>query len=313
MANDEQGAMTAGPVIAVPRLSGELTSIGPDRLLGRRDAIKSVVSTVMKEGIHYGQIPGTRGLTLYKEGSEVLLATFQIAVEPHVTDLSSASEVKFQVELRGIHQVSGAYLGSGLGACSSNEDKYRWRDARSRAEFDSVPPEFQNSPEKWRRTKQTAQGTRSQVRCSPWDHYQTILSMAKKRAMKDLACTVLAASDVLRELSAASSPSNRGYPPRTQQAPPPANRQAPQGNRQAAPAQPAPPAQARPVQPPPQPQAPPAPELIAPEQVNELLELIDQAGIFETEVLARFEVGRIEEIEAAKFAECRDFLLRVLP
>ncbi len=75
----------------------------------------------------------------------------------------------------------------------------------------------------------------------------------------------------------------------------------------------APPAQARPVQPPPQPQAPPAPELIAPEQVNELLELIDQAGIFETEVLARFEVGRIEEIEAAKFAECRDFLLRVLP
>lgn len=291
---EPQAQQTAVVAIETPNIPGELVSIGPDRMVGRRDAIKTVVGRVMREGVHYGRVPGTQGLMLYKEGSEVLLSTFQIAVEPRVTDLSTEREVKFQVECRGIHQISGAYLGSGLGACSSNEDKYRWRSARSKQEFD-------NTPETQRRVRYTRDGNIPQVRCSPYDNYQTVLAMAKKRAMKDLACTVLAASDVLKELAGGGARQpGQSYAGRQQQRQAPPQGASRQETRQAAPQ-----AQA--------PSKPEEPALVNTDQVKTLLEEIDMAGIPENEILARYEIGRIEELEAAKFSEVMDLIRRMTP
>src|ERR1700678_1753905 len=117
----------------------------------------------------------------------MLLSMFHLAVEPLVTDLSTATEVRFRVECRGLAN-GVTYVGSGIGICSSNEEKYRWRKVRSAAEWDATDVLH-------RKIKYGRDFTEQVVRQSPYDAIQTILSMAKKRAVVDLAKGALAASE----------------------------------------------------------------------------------------------------------------------
>jgi len=52
--------------------------------------IQQVMESVMLKDVHYGTIPGTPKPTLYKAGSEKILATFRIAAYPEeIEDLST--------------------------------------------------------------------------------------------------------------------------------------------------------------------------------------------------------------------------------
>jgi hypothetical protein len=154
------------------------------------------MEAVMKEGVHYGVIPGTEKPTLYKQGAEVLMLTFRVAVDPQVEDLSTADEIRYRVRCVGTHQTSGTVLGIGVGECSSSEEKYKWRRAVCDAEFDLVE-------EGRRRTKfgkkQNGHYTIQQVRTEPADVANTVLKMAKKRALVDFTLTALAASDIFAQ------------------------------------------------------------------------------------------------------------------
>src|SRR5271156_5026002 len=74
-------------------------------------AIQQVMKAVMKKNIHYGTIPGAGDKpTLFKAGSEVLLATFRIACDPEVQDLSTGDEIRFRVRAVGRHQTTGIII-----------------------------------------------------------------------------------------------------------------------------------------------------------------------------------------------------------
>lgn len=158
--------------------------------------IQEVMAAVMKENVHYGTIPGTPKPTLYKPGSEKILSTFRIAIEPIVTDLSTHDEARFRVETRATSQPTGMYLGSGTGEASSNEEKYRWRKAVCQEEFDETPEDRRRQV--W---KKGQNGTYQipQVRTNHADVANTILKMAKKRSQIDVTLTVTAASDVFAQ------------------------------------------------------------------------------------------------------------------
>jgi hypothetical protein len=154
--------------------------------------IQKVMKAVMKDGTHYGQIPGTKKPTLYKAGSEVLLTTFRIAAEPEVTDLSSEDEIRYRVRVTGRHQTTGIVIGAGIGECSSNEEKYRWRNTVCDEEFDETPEDRRRV--KWQKGEGKAY-QRKQIRTVPADVANTVLKMSKKRAQIDMTLTSLAASD----------------------------------------------------------------------------------------------------------------------
>jgi hypothetical protein len=160
----------------------------------RVNLIQEVMRAVMKDGMHYGTIPGTPKPTLYKAGSEVILSTFRIGVDPEVEDLSiPGEEARFRVRARGVSQGNGVFLGAGVGECSSSEEKYRWRGIVHQKEWDATP-------EDRRRVKFTREGEEiQQVRTNPSDVANTILKMAKKRAQIDMTLTVTAASDVFAQ------------------------------------------------------------------------------------------------------------------
>lgn len=156
--------------------------------------IQEVMRAVMKDGTHFGTIPGTPKPTLYKAGSEKILSTFRIACDPEVEDLSiHGEEVRFRVRARGVSQVTGSFFGTGVGECSSSEEKYRWRAAVHQKEWDATG-------EDRRRIKYTKDGGEiQQIRTNPSDVANTVLKMAKKRAQIDMTLTVTAASDVFAQ------------------------------------------------------------------------------------------------------------------
>lgn len=158
--------------------------------------IQQVMAAVMKEGTHYGKIPGTDKPTLFKAGAEKILSTFRIGVEPIVVDLSTADEAKFRVMTRGFLVADGRTVGTGLGEASSNEEKYKWRKAICQEEYDATPEDRRR--EKF--GKYEGRVTRSlQVRTNPADVANTVLKMAKKRSQIDLTLTATAASDVFAQ------------------------------------------------------------------------------------------------------------------
>ncbi len=156
--------------------------------------IQEVMAAVMVKDVHYGVIPGTDKPTLYKPGSEKILSTFRIAAYPkEVDDLSSPDEIRYRVKVHGLLMNDGRLIGVGIGECSSNEGKYKWRKPVCNEEYDETPEDRKR--EVWKKYNQNPY-QQKQVRMNPSDVANTILKMAKKRAQIDLTLTATGASDV---------------------------------------------------------------------------------------------------------------------
>jgi hypothetical protein len=209
--------------VTVFQPGAHVSTLTAENVKAQVQLIQKVMKAVMKDGTHYGLIPGTQKPTLYKAGSEVLLTTFRIAAEPEVTDLSTDDEIRYRVRVTGRHQTTGIIIGAGIGECSSNEEKYRWRNAVCEEEFNETPEDRRRM--KW----QKGDGKpyqRKQIRTAPADVANTVLKMSKKRAQIDMTLTSLAASDCftqdledmpeeLRETAAAEGQPARAQKPAT--------------------------------------------------------------------------------------------------
>jgi hypothetical protein len=297
-------ATVPAPTQAVAIVTAPLTV---EAILHRRSIIKQVIEQAMDEGVHYGVIPGTsNGMSLLKEGAEMLLSMFQVAVTPIVTDLSTPTEVRFRVECRG--SVNGNYVGSGVGICSSNEEKYRWRKPKTQAEWDEADPTM-------RKIKYSSKGGQEYrdkvVRQSPYDAIQTVLSMAEKRAKVDLCKGALAASECLKGKK--STKWGNGNAARQERKEPPKDpgfNQAAQQTSQTKTDAARTAAQAKAATPPAEPAGP---VLIGEDEVEKIGRILDNTGIPDSAFLAAFEIGRLQELEASRFEAALAWLERNSP
>lgn len=157
--------------------------------------IQEVMAAVMVKDVHYGVIPGTQKPTLYKPGSEKILSTFRIAAHPKdIEDLSTYDEIRYRVKVHGVSMENDQILfGVGIGECSSNEDKYKWRRPVCDEEFNETAEDRKRTV--WKKYDGKAY-QQKQVRTNPSDVANTILKMAKKRAQIDMTLTATGASDV---------------------------------------------------------------------------------------------------------------------
>lgn len=159
--------------------------------------IQEVMKAVMKDGHHFGQIPGAGNKpVLFKAGAEKLLFTFRLSADPEIEDLSTGDGIRYRVRCK-VCDRTGAYLGAGVGECSSDEEKYRWRAAVCKEEYDETPEDRRRM--KYAKRRDGGTYRIAQVRTTPADLANTILKMAKKRAQIDAALTVTAASDIFAQ------------------------------------------------------------------------------------------------------------------
>jgi hypothetical protein len=166
----------------------------------RVDAIHRIMSKMMQKDVHYGVIPGTKKPTLYKPGSEILLLTFRVAIEPEITDLSTPDEIRYRVRAFGKHVPTDSFMGAGVGECSSNEEKFLWRAALSDGEYNDTPEDQRRLKYKkeWDRGRPAIVKVQ-QIKVPPADAANAVLKRAKKRAQVDFCLTAMAASEIFTQ------------------------------------------------------------------------------------------------------------------
>ena len=161
------------------------------------NVIHEALKSIMKVDTHYGTIPGCGKPSLYKPGAEVIIALFKLSTDPVVDDMSKEGEIRYQVKVN-ITTREGVFVGSGIGECSSQEEKYMWRAALCDREFEVTPETFRRIKFKkmWNPTRVDEI---NQIRVNPSDMANTILKMAKKRALIDAVLTATGASDIFSQ------------------------------------------------------------------------------------------------------------------
>jgi len=203
------------------------------------ETIRRLMTAVMREGEHYGRIPGCgEKPVLLKAGAEKLCLTFRLAAEPRVRVIDLAGcHREYRVKCTLYSLESGRRLGSGVGSCSTLESKYRFRHGEGEPTGRPVPPRYWELRRTDREAAQALLGGkgfaprrtpggawevyRLGVRVehdNPADHYNTVLKMAKKRALCDAVLQVTGASDLftqdieerVEEPAASSAPEREG-------------------------------------------------------------------------------------------------------
>ncbi|EMO26262.1 hypothetical protein LEP1GSC170_1226 [Leptospira interrogans serovar Bataviae str. HAI135] len=117
---DSQTSFVASVSNQVPMISGNQRI---ETLKENIRVIQTVMKDVMKNGEHYGVIPGTGSKpTLLKSGAEKLSFVFHLATEYQIkqTDLPNGHR-EYEVICKLTSIETGKYLGSGVGICSTME------------------------------------------------------------------------------------------------------------------------------------------------------------------------------------------------
>jgi hypothetical protein len=196
---------------------GELSVQG---VVDRKRKIGEVMKAVMREGEHFGKIPGCGDKpTLYKAGAEILATTFALAPTFDIkqTDLANGHR-EYQVICTLVHIPTSLEVGQGVGCCSTHESKYRWRRGdrkcpdcgksgtiiKGKADYGGGWLCFNKKGgcgSKWPDGAKVIedQQTDRVENPDPADQYNTVLKMAKKRAQVDATLTATGASDILTQ------------------------------------------------------------------------------------------------------------------
>ena len=180
--------------------------------------IQKALGAVMKEGEHYGVIPGTQKPTLYKPGAEKLCLLFRMAPEYKVSEHFTEDEhYSVMVNCVLTHIPTGNRMGAGVGRCSTMESKYRWRTMKrvcpvcgeaaiikGKAEYGGgwlCWKKEQGCGAKFEDGDPAIEGQESGKMENPdiADTYNTVLKMASKRALVAAVLVTTAASDLFSQ------------------------------------------------------------------------------------------------------------------
>lgn len=209
-------------------MSGEIITTGgpalPDYVMTIQEVqnqvqlIQQVMKAVMKDGEHYGTVPGCGAKkVLLKSGAEKLAVTFRLAPEYVInrTDMGGGHR-EYEVTCKMVHIPTGQVVGHGVGSCSTMESKYRWRSGMRKCPDCGVESIVKGKKEygggwlcyaakggcgkKYKDGDQAIEGQASkQENPDIADVYNTVLKMAKKRAQVDATLTCTGASDIFEQ------------------------------------------------------------------------------------------------------------------
>lgn len=175
--------------------------LGLNELKNRALMVTEIKRQIMKEGTHFGKIPGCGDKpTLLKNGAELLCMAFKLAPEAKVeiSDLGNGHR-EYTVTTTLVSIVNGTTIATGLGSCSTLESKYRYRGTE-------LVPTGKPVPQNYWKTKDAAllggkgfvakkdedgswkifrKGDKKTENPDLADQYNTVLKMASKRSLVD--------------------------------------------------------------------------------------------------------------------------------
>lgn len=159
-----------------------------------------VHSTLVKDQ-DYGVIPGTTKPTLLKPGAEKIAKLLGLADSYELVDRQedwSKGFFRYIVKCRLTSVAHNVVISEGMGECNSMESKYRWRWVGER----DLPSSYDSSKLVSQQRKSRNGGHWTVYRIENDDiysHVNTILKMAKKRALVDAALSAGRLSEVFTQ------------------------------------------------------------------------------------------------------------------
>jgi len=161
----------------------------------RRKMFNEWVNTQLRDNVDFGKVPGTDKPTLLKPGAEKILQLYGCSVETETTHREqdiTTGYLNIEVAARAVSIQTGMVVGVGLGSCSTYESKYRWRWENWKDKRNGPPADqgWEQASGKW-----GAYWRRRTENRDLFDQWNTVLKMAKKRALVDLALTISGASE----------------------------------------------------------------------------------------------------------------------
>ena len=162
------------------------------------EQFQQLIRRNLKEGKDYGTIPGTPKPSLWKPGAEKIVILGKLRSTFEVLDETKDWENEFfQFEIRWNLWSGDNLICQGVGLCSSKEDKYRYRWLTEKK-----LPKNVNKDNLLFKEKAGKYGTYKVYRIENTDVCSianTILKMAKKRALIDAALLVGSLSDLFTQ------------------------------------------------------------------------------------------------------------------
>jgi hypothetical protein len=210
----------------------ETFALDADRVLARKSMLQKVMERVMIKDEHYGVIPGCgtkQKPSLFKPGAEAIASTFQLCPRYQINKTDLPGEHREYEIICELYNPAGGFIGSGVGAATTKEGKYRFRVGGGEITSVPVPKAY------WDRRKEDPKGAAKLLRDAaqaagiegenfgaqknddglwmissksadsrvehdnPADYYNTVLKMGKKRAFVDAVLTATGASDIFTQ------------------------------------------------------------------------------------------------------------------
>jgi hypothetical protein len=159
----------------------------------RRAQFNVWVSGQLKKGVDYGRIEGTTKDCLYKPGAEKIFQFYGLAVTSAVTERRldlETGHLYVEVTSTAVSNITGQVVGTGLGACSTYEAKYRYRKEWFNGKGEPGAG--------WSRTR-NGKYYREVENADLADVWNTIVKMGEKRSRVDLALSVSGASELFTQ------------------------------------------------------------------------------------------------------------------
>lgn len=203
--------------LAVQQADSPLTV---QQVLEQVNLVQQVMRATMKEGEHFGKIPGCGDKpSLLQPGAQKLLLTFRFNPDYDVETIDMGKGHREYRVMCKLTNAAGVFIGSGVGSATTMESKWRFRVAPKQLTDRPVPSGYwdlrKSDPAKAQEllggrgfsTKKNdagqwmiAEGSSEKVEHdNPADYYNTCLKMAKKRALVDATLTRTAASDIFTQ------------------------------------------------------------------------------------------------------------------
>jgi len=208
-----------------------LTSeLGVDEILRQQEMIEDLMRRGMKENVHYGTIPGTDKPSLWKPGAEKLGRMFKLAPSYTIERDRDEGHYDVFVTCQLTHITSGLVCGEGIGFCSTRESRYAYRNAKRTCPACGAEAIIKGKEEYgggwlcWKKSEPVAgcgakyhdgdpviegQNVGKTDNENLPDLWNTVVKMAKKRALVDATLTVTAASDIFTQDMAEETPDSR--------------------------------------------------------------------------------------------------------
>lgn len=197
----------------------------PDEAQFRTDmeainSFQQIVRKTMIVDLDYGIIPGTQKPTLLKPGAEKIAKLLLLSDQYEILDKAEDWDkplFRYLIKCKLVHLPSNALISEGLGECNSMEGKYRWRDSKRKCPVCGAEAIIKGKEQygggwlcfrktggcgaKWEDGEpEIEEQTIGRVENDDiYSQVNTILKMAKKRALVDAALSAGRLSDIFTQ------------------------------------------------------------------------------------------------------------------